>query len=60
MDRVRWFEFIVSLHRSDTELSAPTLSRWLIEVGKWSDEGAHELACEFEFAMGLLDHETRG
>jgi hypothetical protein len=54
MDRDRWYDFIVAAHEADTEFSASTLARWLVEAGGWDDELAEKLAIEYEFARGLL------
>lgn len=53
-DRRRWFDFLCSLKMSGTELNASALSRWLHESEGWSEEQAHKLAIEYEFATDLL------
>lgn len=58
LDRERWFDFITSIAQADVELHPSDLKRWLREEGGWSDEVAHELALEFEFGQGLLDHKN--
>ena len=53
-DQERWFEFLIAAHRTSTRLDAERLARWLTEVEGWSSETAHELAIDYEFALGLL------
>jgi hypothetical protein len=54
VDRERWYDFIVAAQEGETEFSASTLARWLVEEGGWDDEMAEKLAIEYEFARGLL------
>jgi len=54
-DRGRWFDFLVLLHRSGYDLTPDVLQDWLMADG-WSEEVAHRLILEFEFAQGLLKH----
>jgi hypothetical protein len=54
-DRRRWLDFLVLLHRSGYELTPDVLQDWLMADG-WSEEVAHRLILEFEFAQGLLKH----
>jgi hypothetical protein len=53
-DEKRWFDFIVSVHRSGAYLDADRLARWLYEVDGWDEESAHSLAARFEGAVALL------
>jgi hypothetical protein len=53
-DRDRWYDFIVAAHEAEAEFTASTLVQWLREEGGWDDELANKLACEYEFARGLL------
>ena len=61
LDRERWFEFIVGLHRDGAaeKLSVHDLERWLVEVEKWPPQAVSKLAVEFEFAVALLEHVGR-
>lgn len=54
LDRARWFDFLLALHRSDENPNVGLLERWLIEEEKWPDETAFQLVCEYEFARDLL------
>jgi hypothetical protein len=54
MDRERWFDFLLALHRSGENPNVGLLRRWLVEEEQWFDETAFELVCEYEFARGLL------
>ena len=53
-DQRRWFDFIVSVHRSGQTLDDDQLTRWLIEVDGWDEGTAHNLADRFKRAMALL------
>ena len=55
LDRKRWFDFLITVHHEHNKLDVSQLSRWLIECEHWPEDIAHELAMEYEFAMGLLD-----
>lgn len=55
-DRNRWFAFLASVIRNKDELDASFLERWLIEEEGWPEETAFDLAIEFEFGIGLLNH----
>ncbi len=54
-DKRRWFQFLISAHRSEGKVDATKLARWLNEAEGWDDESAHELAIEFEQALALLE-----
>jgi hypothetical protein len=53
-DQERWFDFIVSVHRSQSDLDANTLERLLHEEEHWPESAALKLALEYEFARALL------
>jgi hypothetical protein len=53
LDRERWMQFLVALHRSGSELNVDVLGRWLKEQG-WPDDGVDHLTREFEFGIDLL------
>lgn len=53
-DQDRWFDFIIQAHRSGAQLDASTLARWLSESDGWPEDGARELAGEYERARELL------
>jgi hypothetical protein len=55
MDRERWYDFLIALHRSGENPNVGLLQRWLIEEEQWPDDIAFDLVCEYEFARGLLD-----
>jgi hypothetical protein len=55
-DRERWFAFICGVHAEGCDLDTDKLARWLIEVERWHEEGAHDLTIEYEFARELLKH----
>lgn len=54
MDRERWYDFLVTVHREDNKLGYDILFRWLVEEEKWPEEIAHDLIIEYEFAGGLI------
>lgn len=53
-DEERWFEFLLAAKKSGKEPYSDVLEAILIEQG-WSEEWAHDLACEFEYSEKLLD-----
>lgn len=53
-DRERWYAFLIATHDASKRLDADQLVRWFVEVEDWSDDKAHELAIDYEFALGLL------
>ena len=55
MDRERWYAFLIATHHTPKRLDTDQLVRWLIEVEHWSEDKAHELAIDYEFALGLLE-----
>lgn len=54
LDQRRWFEFVISAHRSEESVNARYLCRWLIEVDGWSDKSAQNLTDNFETEIALL------
>jgi hypothetical protein len=54
MDRERWFDFLIAMHRAHERLDTGLLERWLVEEEKWPEDIAIDLICEFEFSEGLL------
>jgi len=55
MDRERWFNFLISAHKTAKRPDPEQLARWLVEVDGWPGERARELAIDYEFALGLLE-----
>lgn len=55
LDRDRWYAFLIATHHASKRLDTDQLVRWLVEVEHWSEGTAHELAIEYEFALGLLE-----
>ncbi|GAA3994829.1 hypothetical protein GCM10022279_18040 [Comamonas faecalis] len=55
MDRDRWYVFLIAVHHASKRLDADQLVRWLVEVERWPEDKAHELAIDYEFALGLLE-----
>lgn len=53
-DEERWFEFLLSAQKIEKKQVSEVLEATLKEQG-WSEEWAHELACEFEYSEKLLD-----
>ncbi|HEX7642020.1 MAG TPA: hypothetical protein VF472_07375 [Burkholderiaceae bacterium] len=54
LDRNRWLEFIVDAYRSKRSIDTGLLGRWLVEIEKWPEDGAHKLIAQYEFAEDLL------
>lgn len=54
LDEERWLDFIISAHHGGRPLDPEQLSRWLIEVERWSDDIAHDLASDYSMGMALL------
>jgi len=55
LDRKRWFDFLMRVHADSKRIDAGQLARWLTEVEDWTEERAHRLVEEYEFAQRLLD-----
>ncbi|CAM5784036.1 hypothetical protein [Rhizobacter fulvus] len=55
MDQSRWFEFIIEAHKRSVRLDPDRLVRWLIEVERWPQDIAIELAMEYETSRALLE-----
>lgn len=55
LDRDRWYAFLIATHHATKRLDTDKLVRWLVEVEHWSEDTAHELAIDYEFALGLLE-----
>ncbi len=55
MDRERWYAFLIATHHTLKRPDTDQLVRWLVEVEHWSEDKAHELAIDYEFAIGLLE-----
>ncbi len=55
-DQRRWFDFITAAHWEAASLDSHMLGRWLHEEEGWSDEGATQLAIEYETGRALLAH----
>jgi hypothetical protein len=53
MDRERWHDFMILLHRSGRELEPSVLQEFLMLDG-WSESVAWDLVLQYEFGMGLL------
>ncbi len=53
-DEERWFEFLLIAQKIEKKQVSEVLEATLKEQG-WSEEWAHELACEFEYSEKLLD-----
>lgn len=54
-DRDRWYHFLIATHHASKRLGTDQLVRWLVEVENWPEGNAHELATDYEFALGLLE-----
>jgi hypothetical protein len=53
-DEARWFDFVFTAHREDSSLPMDMLRRWLQEEEHWHEDGASELARQYENARWLL------
>lgn len=59
LDRDRWFDFILSVHRDSQAIDAGLLERWLTEIEGWDNDKAWGLVTQYEFALALLrKHDT--
>lgn len=54
-DRNRWFDFLIAVQKKRISLDTDLLINSLME-DSWSEDRAHDLAIEYEFAIGLLDY----
>ncbi len=53
-DRDRWYDFIFTAHRQGSKLPMDMLRRWLEEEEHWHEEGASDLASQYETAREIL------
>lgn len=53
-DQARWHAFLIAAHGAASAFGTDLLKRWLVEDG-WTEDGALELAIEYEFGLALLD-----
>ena len=56
MDFSRWAEFVITAHRENSELTADTFGRWLMEERGWHEEFdiTHRLILNYEYSINLL------
>ncbi|NTZ84292.1 hypothetical protein FCJ61_15135 [Burkholderia metallica] len=54
MDRDRWYAFLIATHDASRRVDPDQLVRWLVEVEHWPVDTAHDLAIDYESALGLL------
>jgi len=54
-DKERWYAFLIATHSAAKRLDSDQLARWFVEVESWPEDKAHELAIDYEFALGLLE-----
>jgi hypothetical protein len=54
LDRQRWNQFLSFAYRDKATLNSSLLKRWLMEEERWSEDGATQLAIEYENAKDLL------
>jgi hypothetical protein len=54
MDRRRWLDFLIAIHRAREDLDSGLLERWLVEEERWPDDIASDLISQFEFSQDLL------
>lgn len=59
LDEERWLDFIIFAHHGGRRLDPQQLSRWLIEVERWSEDIAHDLASDYSMGLALLDRYDR-
>lgn len=57
-DQERWFAFIVETCKKDKHVNTSDLVRVLCEQG-WSEDSAHRLVIEYEFARDLITYMER-
>lgn len=54
LDRRRWNEFLIAVHKEGAHLDVSMLRRWLTEEEKWPPDEAADLAGDYARAMDLL------
>lgn len=59
LDKERWLAFLIDVYRKTPAFDAERLVRWLIEVERWPESTAHDLAIQYEFAIELLERYDR-
>ena len=53
-DFQRWVDFLIVVHKEDSNLSSEFLAQWLDEELGWHSDQARELASEYGFARDVL------
>ncbi len=61
MDFSRWAEFVITAHRENSELTADTFGRWLIEERGWNEEFdvTFRLILDYEYSRNLLEENDK-
>ncbi|MRS17960.1 hypothetical protein GJV08_02175 [Enterobacteriaceae bacterium RIT692] len=55
LDKERWIKFLIESHVHDEKCTATDLMQWFVEIEKWPEEKASELAISYEFSRDLLN-----
>ncbi|BBB59543.1 hypothetical protein UNDKW_1270 [Undibacterium sp. KW1] len=54
LDNARWIAFLIDVHRNRQSVDSDFFFRWMVEIEGWSEEIAHHLVIQYEFAGVLL------
>lgn len=54
LDRMRWIDFIIKAHKSNSVITSDELLYWLTKVEDWPFDEANELVINYEFSWDLL------
>lgn len=59
LDRKRWFDFLLALHKAPRRPGLEQIQRWLVESEGWSEEAADQLIRECQFSLDLLMYQDK-
>lgn len=59
LDRKRWFDFLLALHKAPRRPSLEQIQRWLVESEGWPEEAADQLMRECQFSLDLLMYRNK-
>lgn len=55
-DLKRWYDFVISLHRNEEQISLDTFGKYLRETCKWDEETIDEYELKLESHLDLLEY----
>jgi hypothetical protein len=55
-DQKKWMDFLICVHRKETDVRCDTFGECLKAIGWWPEQGIAKLVREYDFAIRLLPH----